>query len=40
VLLLGEHQLEEVAYSYMLYFNKARPHLGSGQRIPDGPANN
>jgi len=38
VLLLGEQQLEEVAHKYLLYFNKARPHQGIGQRIPDGSA--
>lgn len=39
VLLLGEHQLEDVARDYVLYFNTARPHQGIGPRIPDGPAN-
>ena len=39
VLLLSEHQLEDVAQDYALYFNTARPHQGIGQRIPDGPAN-
>ena len=39
VLILGEQQLEDVAQKYVLYFNKARPHQGIGQRIPDGPAN-
>jgi hypothetical protein len=28
-----------VAGQYATYFNKARPHQGIGQRIPDGPAN-
>jgi transposase InsO family protein len=35
VLLLGELQLEDVAQKYVIYFNKARPHQGIGQRIPD-----
>lgn len=39
VLLVGEKQLEDVAQKYVLYFNKARPHQGIGQRIPDGAAN-
>ena len=39
VLLLGEHQPEDVAQDYVLYFNTTRPHQGIGQRIPDGPAN-
>ena len=39
VLLLGEDQLRDVAQQYVLYFNKARPHQGIGQRIPDGPGN-
>ena len=39
VLLLGEQKLEDVARRYVLYFNKARPHQGIGQRIPDVPAN-
>jgi transposase InsO family protein len=39
VLLLGEEHLGKVAGQYAVYFNKARPHQGIGQRIPDGPAN-
>ena len=39
VLLLGDEHLENVARQYVLYFNKARPHQGIGQRIPDAPAN-
>jgi len=39
VLLLGEHKLEEFARRYVLYFNKARPHQGIGQRISDSPTN-
>jgi putative transposase len=39
VLLLGEQHLGNVAAQYVLYFNKARPHQGIQQRIPDGPAN-
>lgn len=37
VLLLGEDHLGRVAREYVRYFNKARPHQGIGQRIPDGP---
>jgi hypothetical protein len=29
----------ERARQYVLYFNKARPHQGIGQRIPDASAN-
>ena len=39
VLLLAEDQLHDVAQQYVLYFNKARPDQGIGQRIPDGPGN-
>jgi transposase InsO family protein len=39
VLLFGEEHLGKVAGQYAVYFNKARPHQGIGQRIPDGPAN-
>jgi putative transposase len=39
VLLLREQTLEDVARQYVLYFNKARPHQGIGQRIPGAPAN-
>jgi putative transposase len=39
VLLFGEKHLGKVAGQYAVYFNKARPHQGIGQRIPDGPAN-
>jgi putative transposase len=37
VLLLDDQHLENVARQYVRYFNKARPHQGIGQRIPDGP---
>ena len=39
VLLVSAQKLEDVARQYLLYFNKARPHQGIGQRIPDAPAN-
>ncbi len=39
VFLLGEDQLGKVGREYVCYFNKARPHQGIGQRIPEGPAN-
>ncbi len=39
MLLLGEQKLEDVARQYVLYINKARPHQGIGQRIPDAPSN-
>jgi len=38
-LLLDDQHLENVARQYVRYFNKARPHQGIGQRIPDGPVN-
>ena len=39
MLLLDEDHLRKIAAEYMSYFNRARPHQGVGQRIPDGPAN-
>jgi transposase InsO family protein len=39
VLPLDDQHLENVARQYARYFNKARPHQGIGQRIPDGPVN-
>jgi len=39
VLLLDDQHLENVARQYVRYFNRARPHQGIGQRIPDGPVN-
>jgi transposase InsO family protein len=39
VLLFSEEHLGKVAGQYAIYLNKARPHQGIGQRIPDGPAN-
>jgi len=38
VLLLGVQDLDSIAAEYARYFNKARPHQGIGQRIPDCPA--
>jgi putative transposase len=35
VLLLGDQKLEDVGRQYVSYFNRARPHQGIGQRIPD-----
>ncbi len=37
LLLLGTRDLDRIAGEYARYFNKARPHQGLGQRIPDGP---
>ena len=37
VLLLDDRHLQNFAQQYVRYFNKARPHQGIGQRIPDGP---
>lgn len=39
VLLSGEYHLRKIAAEYTIYFNRARPHQGIGQCIPDGPAN-
>jgi putative transposase len=39
VLLLNEEHLGKVAREYVRFFNKARPHQGIGQRIPEGPVN-
>jgi putative transposase len=39
LLLLDDQHLENVARQYVRYFNKARPHQGIGQRLPDGPVN-
>jgi len=36
LLLLDDRHLQN---QYVRYFNKARPHKGIGQRIPDGPVN-
>lgn len=38
VLLFGEEHLGKVVVEYVRYFNRARPHQGIGQRIPE-PAN-
>ena len=35
LLILQEKQLQRVLYSYVAYFNQARPHQGIGQQIPD-----
>jgi putative transposase len=39
VFLVDDRHLENVARQYVRYFNRARPHQGLGQRIPDGPMN-
>ena len=39
VLLLGEEHLGKIGREYVCYFNKARPHQGIRQRIPEGPVN-
>ena len=36
VLILGEVHLRRVLREYVAYFNRARPHQGLQQRIPDG----
>jgi putative transposase len=38
VLVLGEAPLRRVLREYVDYFNRARPHQGLQQRIPDAPA--
>ena len=37
VLVLGEAHLRRVLREYVAYFNRARPHQGLGQAIPDAP---
>jgi transposase InsO family protein len=37
VLVLGEQQLGRVLREYVAYFNRARPHQGLGQAIPEPP---
>ena len=39
VLLLDEDHLAKVTCEYVRFFNKARPHQGIRQRIPEGPVN-
>jgi putative transposase len=36
VLIFGERQLYRVVKEYVAYYNRARPHQGLGQRIPEG----
>jgi transposase InsO family protein len=38
LLILHEQQLSRVLQAYVTYFNRARPHQGLQQRIPDPPA--
>jgi hypothetical protein len=35
LLILHEHQLSRVLQAYVTYFNRARPHQGLHQQIPD-----
>jgi putative transposase len=37
LLIFSEQQLYQVVREYVAYFNRARPHQGLGQRIPEGP---
>ena len=36
LLILQERQLQRVLNAYVAYFNRARPHQGIGQQIPEG----
>jgi transposase InsO family protein len=36
LLVVGDRQLHRVIKEYVEYFNRARPHQGIGQRIPEG----
>jgi hypothetical protein len=36
LLVVGGRQLHRVIKEYVEYFNRARPHQGIGQRIPEG----
>ncbi len=36
ILVLGEQQLYRVIREYVAYFNRARPHQGIEQQIPEG----
>ncbi len=38
VLVLGARQLARVLREYVAYFNRARPHQGRGQALPEPPA--
>ncbi len=35
ILVLGEQQMHRLIREYVEYFNRARPHQGIGQKIPD-----
>src|SRR5205807_9672355 len=35
LLILGERQLQRVLREYVAYFNRARPHQGLGQAVPE-----
>lgn len=37
ILILSERHLHQIIDEYVAYFNRARPHQGIGQRIPDPP---
>ena len=36
ILVFGDRQLHRVIKEYVEYFNRAKPHQGIGQRIPEG----
>jgi transposase InsO family protein len=36
LLVVGDRQLHRVIKEYVEYFNRARPHQGIGQKIPEG----
>jgi putative transposase len=38
VLVVDEKQLARIGREYAIFFNRARPHQGIGQRVPDGMA--
>jgi putative transposase len=38
LLILSEKQLQRVINGYVAYFNRARPHQGIRQQMPDPPA--
>jgi putative transposase len=37
MLILGERHLQQVLCDYLAYFNRARPHQGLHQAIPEPP---
>jgi transposase InsO family protein len=36
VLVVDDHHLDRIGREYATFFNRARPHQGIGQRVPDG----